>query len=178
MIKLEETFVSGDGGFSSEPQTYTQLKRTNKAAIYQVSRNNKIRGFEVFLIKIRPKGTQTFQKTAEDDEEKYPSTGTFGKSAWFTSTLDRAEARFKELMGEVVIEEIDTPKEPSVKQAIAVPSIGEFTVNDYADQHGMTYANAYLLIKEKLADGSIVFLREERRNLKGKLSKVYQNKKS
>lgn len=168
MIKLEETFISGDGGFSTDPQTYTQIKRTDKSAIYQVSRDGKINGFEVFLIKILPKGTQIFAKTQEEDEEKYPSTGTFGKTAWFCATLERANERYEELNNASVNADAEEEK----KENLIIP-VGEFSTKDFAESNKIEYPIAFLFIKSAIEENKIKFVREERRNVKGKPSKIY-----
>jgi len=98
MIKLEVRFMSGDGGFSANPLIYTQLKRTDKVAIYQRSKQNGIPyDYEVFLIKVKPKGTVIFNKVVQDDTEQYPSTAQFGRVAWAFNDIGLAMAKFHEL---------------------------------------------------------------------------------
>ena len=111
MIKLQETFVSGDGGFSANPLTYTQLKRNEKAAVYMRSRDGKPYDYETFLIKIKPKGTRIFQKVLEDDEECYPSTSQWGRIAWSFTSVGMAMHRFHELTHGKIKEDTTTPEE-------------------------------------------------------------------
>lgn len=162
MITLEKTFVSGDGGFSADPLTYTQLNRTATAAVYERSRNGKVMDYEVFKIKILAKGTKVFQNITEDDQEKYPGASQFGISAWCCISKAIAMARYVELSKDVVEE----------KKELTIPT-KEFTVGEFAEQNGMTYANAFLFIKSAAKSGSVKFIREERRNVKGKASKIY-----
>lgn len=87
MIKLEIQFTSGAGGFASDPLDYKQIIRNDKYAVYERSRNGQVKDYEVFKIKIDPKGKeQKFPngtiKVVEDDTEKYPSNTDFGRSAW------------------------------------------------------------------------------------------------
>jgi len=168
MIKLQEKFISGEGGFSADPLTYTQLARTDTTAIYERSRNGKVKDYEVFRIKILPKGTQIFQKITEDDEEKYPATSQFGFSAWSYQNKAAAMLCYDELSKEAVTAE-ETSETPS---SVIIPNV-EFTVGEFAEKNSLTYANAFVFIKNALTDGSVKFLREERRNVKGKPSKIY-----
>lgn len=120
MIELEKEFVSGAGGFSDKPLTYTQLKRNEKVAVYMRSRDGKPYDYETFLIKVKPKGTRIFQKVLEDDEECYPSCSQFGRIAWSYGNVGMAMLRFHELthgkVKEEVVEEDDaTNDEPTVQ---------------------------------------------------------------
>lgn len=168
MIKLQEKFVSGEGGFSSDPLTYTQVARTENTAIYERSRNGKVKDYEVFRIKILPKGTQVFQTVTEDDEEKYPSTSQFGISAWSYQNKRAALFCYEELNKEAA--KNDTPE--NATSSVIIPDV-EFTVGEFADKNSLSYANAFVFIKSAVADGSVKFVREERRNVKGKPSKIY-----
>lgn len=172
MIKLEKTFVSGEGGFSTDPLTYTQLARTEDTAIYERSRNGVARDFEVFRIKILPKGTKIFANITTDDEEKYPGTSQFGSIAWSFNNRAMAMKRFDQLSKEAGIKAAEA-LEP--KKAVVVP-VGEFTVGEFAEANSITYANAFIIVKGAVENGSVKFLREERRQAKGKPSKIYANK--
>jgi hypothetical protein len=169
MIKLETSFVSGDGGFASDPLTYTQVARTAGVAIYERSRNGKTYDFEVFRIKILAKGTKIFDAITEDDQEKYPSTSQFGIVAWSFNNRKVAMKRYQELSKEAQ-DKADGVVE--VKKELLIP-VTEFTVGEFAEANGMTYANAFLFVKGALGENKIKFLREERRNAKGKPSKIY-----
>ncbi len=120
MIELEKEFVSGAGGFSSNPLTYTQLKRNEKAAVYMRSRDGKPYDYETFLIKVKPAGTRIFQKVLEDNEECYPSCSQFGRIAWSYSNIGMAMHRFHELTHGKVKEEVvegedEAQDEPTVE---------------------------------------------------------------
>lgn len=82
MIKLKEKFVSGDGGFSATPLTYTQVIRNNNFAVYERSLDGKVKDYETIHIKILKAGTRIFQQVLTEDEERYPGTSEFGRSAW------------------------------------------------------------------------------------------------
>lgn len=97
MIKLETDFVSGDGGFSSNPLTYKQIIRNDHFAMYERSRDGKISDYEVFKITISKKGTNIFNTILEDDTERYPSTEKFGKSAWSIKSYNKAMDKFNTL---------------------------------------------------------------------------------
>jgi len=173
MIKLEPTFVSGEGGFASDPLTYRQVKRTDKVALYERSRDGKVKDYEVFFIKVEPKGKVMkfpggVTKVLEDDREKYPSSGQFGFVAWSFNSLIAAERRFEQLEKEANLpeEEEESPKE------LTIP-IGEFTVGEFAEKNDVNYATAFLFIKDAVEKKTINFLREERRAAKGKPSKIF-----
>jgi len=175
MIKLEEKFVSGEGGFSSNPLTYTQLARTETTAIYERSRDGEPKDYEVFRIKILPKGTQVFKTITEDDQEKYPSSSQFGFSAWsFHGKFGKKAAfdRYEELKKEAADKLIADEEEVEEKKDLTIP-VNEFTVGEFAEKNDMSYANAFVFIKGALENGSVKFVREERRQAKGKASKIY-----
>lgn len=163
MITLKTEFISGDGGFSSDPLTYKQVKRTQSIALYERSRNGKTMDYEVFIIKIDKKGKQIFDKTLEDDREKYPSNNCFGFSAWSFGNLQSAEKRFDALVK-------SENAEPEEKKEIVIPN-EEFTTTELADKNKVNYITASNFIKNAK---NIKFVREERRNLKGKMSKIYK----
>ena len=168
MIKLETTFVSGEGGFSADPLTYKQLARTDTVAMYERSRDGKVKDYEVFRIKILPKGTKVFQTITEDDQEKYPGSSQFGFIAWSFNNLSAATRRYEELNKEAA----GADEEEKPAKTIAVP-VGEFTVGEFAEANHIPYANAFIIVKGAVENGSVKFLREERRQAKGKPSKIY-----
>lgn len=51
---------------------------------------------------------------------------------------------------------------------------GEFSVREIAEQNDVSVPTAYLDLKEKLSEGKIVYVREERRSSKGKSTKLYR----
>lgn len=185
MITLETEFKSGEGGFSTDPLTYKQIKRNGNLALYERSREGKAYDYELILITVVPKGTvQKFPngviKVIEDDTEHYPSTGAFGKKAWALGfNRESAEKYFEERLAkrdfiatdepaiETEIAEEETPVPVSVKVD------GEFSTKEYAEKNKMDYPTAYLTIKAGLANGTIKFVREERRNTKGKATRLF-----
>ena len=190
MIKLREKFVSGEGGFSTDPLTYTQLARTDKVAIYERSRDGKVKDYEVFKIKILPKGTQVFQTTTVDDEEKYPGTSQFGFIAWSFCNKGAAMARYNELCNPtapVVIPDAD----PVEDQSVTIPIVrsspvaklnippGEFSVKDLAAFNSVEYITGSLFVKDAVATGVLQFVRKEKRNVgRGKPTNIYTLKSS
>ncbi len=175
MISLPLTFVSGDGGFGADPLTYRQVKRTSKVALYERSRDGKIKDFEVFIIKVDPKGKEIkfpngVIKVVEDDTEKYPATGVFGRTAWSYGNQLAAERRL-----EVLDKAENVPDDETPEKVMTIP-LGEFTVTEFAAHNEVLYPQAFLFIKDAVAKGDIVVLREERRAAKGKPSKIYAAK--
>jgi len=169
MIKLETTFVSGEGGYSADPLTYTQLARTETTAIYERSRNGKRFDYEVFRIRILPKGTKIFKIITEDDQEKYPGTSQFGLIAWSFNHRTHAMKRYEKLTKEAEDKANGVEEE---EKALVIP-VKEFTIGEFAEQNGMAYANAFIFIKGAVEAGSVKFIKEERRSIRGKASKIY-----
>lgn len=174
MIELQKTFVSGDGGFSTDPLTYTQIQRTDKVALYERSRGGKVCDYEVFFIRIEPKGKISkfpggVIKVAPDDKELYPSTGQWGKIAWSLPNLVSAKKKFDELVKQSNVPEEDAD---SVTESFSIP-IGEFTVKEFATANKIDYPIASIFVKTQVELGSIKFLRAEQRNAKGKKSNIY-----
>lgn len=174
MIKLETQFTSGDGGFSTDPLNYNQVQRTDKVALYSRSRDGRTMDYEVFFIKVEPKGKVTkfpggVVKVAPDDKELYPSTGQFGKIAWTCGDLARAKKKFNELVNQSNIPEDESE---SMTVEFTIPD-GEFTTRELADKNNTMYPVAALFIKTQIETGKIKFVKEERRNAKGKPSKIY-----
>jgi len=167
MIQLEAQFTSGVDGFSANPLTYTQLARTQRAAIYERSRDGKPKDYEVFIIKVDLKGKQIFQQVLEDDRERYPTASQFGFIAWSFNNKDVAFERFKELN-----EELNAPEESKVEKIIVIPS-GEFSVAQLADHNKVSYIEASAFVKENL-DKTIKFVRQfKKEGQRGKPANFY-----
>lgn len=172
MKTLELEFTSGAGS-ATEPLTYKQIQRSENVAIYQRNNSIKIVDYEVFEIKIQKKGTNVFNKITEEDTEKYPGSSQFGLSAWSCINLERAKIRFdsinkkvSEKIHENSLENLET------KGEIKIPDV-EFTTDDFAKFNQIYYHIAYVSIKKLLESNKVRLLREERRNAKGKLTKIY-----
>jgi hypothetical protein len=169
MIKLEEKFVSGAGGYAAEPRTYTQIARTETFAIYERSVNGVPKDYEVFEIKILPKGTQIFTTFTEDDQEKYPSNSQFGMSAWSCLTKERAMQRYDELVAKGIVNKAD---EATPKKELIIP-VNQFTTNDVVELNSVNYITAANFIKKSLGENKIKFIEERRLHSRGKASKFY-----
>jgi hypothetical protein len=150
------------------------VNRNPKVAIYKrtVKSSGQVEGYEVFKVNYEEKGKvykfpNGTTRTLEDDKEKYPASSQFGMSAWSTMTYERACQIFDRLTAEAA-----EKANPSVKAAIVIPD-GEFTVGELAEKNKIDYAPAFLFIKAALVEGSVKFLREEKRNARGKASKIY-----
>lgn len=173
MIKLEEIFKSGMAGFGAEQLTYTLVKRNERVAIYERSRENGvIKDVEVFLVKVVPKGTVIFgSEPSKEDREMYCANSEFGRTAFSyhnSGARSAAIKKFDEL--NQLKEEID---HPSSEKEIIVPE-GEWTTNMLADANSTNYITASLYIKENL-NKTIKFLYEKNTNPggRGKKSKFY-----
>lgn len=197
MIELEKEFKSGDGGFSANPLTYTQLKRNEKVAIYMRSRDGKPFDFEVFLIKVKKKGTQIFQKILEDDTECYPSSSQFGRTAWSFSSQGLAMCRFQDLINGDVNDENAPDETPEVINAPINPNpvvkinddndddakpykgpdltipVGEFSTKQLAEYNKVQYPIAFLFRKEAEKNGKIKFSRKQKAEGRGKPTDIF-----
>ena len=195
MITLEKSFVSGVGGYSAAPHTFTQIKRTDKYAMYHRTRQDgRHFTYEVFKIQIKPKGTRIFQVVLEDDTEQYPSNSAFGHTAWEYRHLQWAETAYNNLI------QTGSPREGFVIDPVAIDSdpeadtlllnstivpitklkhislklpTGEFSTKDLAEFNKTDYNNAAVFLRDSLQQGTIKFIKEERRALKGKPTKIY-----
>ena len=167
MIQLEKTFVSGEGGFNNDPLTYTQVERSETAAVYERSRNGLVKDYEVFNIKVRPKGTKIFQLVTEDDIECYPSTAQFGFNAWSYTNKGAALKRFKEL------DPVAKAEAKAKDKIVFVLPDKDFTVNDVAELNKSNYISAANFVKTEIAAARVKLVREERRNVKGQMTKIY-----
>lgn len=76
---------------------FKQVKRDGNVVIYQRNKSDgSLFGYEVFIVNSESFPLPNGQRTAT--KETYPSAKSFGKTAWFCTTLDRAEVRFAELL--------------------------------------------------------------------------------
>lgn len=172
MIELQKTFVSGVGGFSGpEVLTYTLVKREGMFAVYERSKNGKVKDYEAIEIKLIPKGTTIFgSEPSLDDEERYPSNNDFSKTAFSYHGRFAKEAAL-EKMQKMILEQNQesVPK----KQEFIIPP-GEFTTNQFAEANKTNYVTAFNWIKENLG-AKIKFLYEKNLNAggRGKPSKFY-----
>ena len=113
MKKLQKEFV---GNFDRVGNTkFIQLKKENGVAIYErQNMDGTTRSYEVFIVKVVPKGTPLpGGNTVQETYEQYPGCAAFGKTAFDCKTIDRAEARFDELVKKV--KDSNDAKEEAVK---------------------------------------------------------------
>ena len=183
MIILEETFTSAAGGFAGEPLNYRQLIRSDKAAVYERSRDSIIKDFETIKIRITPKGTvQKFPngvtKVTEDDEEQYATTSLWGKFGFSFKNKQAAINKFNELNTAQAVkddEETNESETPTHSNTTFIfPSTEKFSTKDFATTNNCEYITASVFIKQSVNDGSIKSAGSERRQAKGKLTNLYQ----
>ena len=113
MKKLQKEFT---GNFDRVGNTkFIQIKKENGVAIYErQNMDGTFRSYEVFIVKVVPKGTALpGGNTVQETYEQYPGCAAFGKTAYDCKTLDRAEARFDELVKKV--KDSNAAKEESIK---------------------------------------------------------------
>lgn len=185
MIILEETFTSAAGGFAGEPLNYKQVIRSDKAAVYERSRDGIIKDFETIKIRITPSGTvQKFPngvtKITEDDTENYATTSLWGKIGWSFKNKQAAINKFNELNSVQAVKD-DSEDEPmAVNVASKInnttfifPATANFSTKDFAETNKCEYITASVYIKQSVNNGSIKSAGTERRNSRGKLTNLY-----
>lgn len=109
---IKTDFVwTGDGYGAASARRIRQIKRVGDIAIYErtVAKSGRPDGYEVIKIS-RHEGYELGGQKIEP-AETYPGASQFGKSAWSTNTLQRAEQIFAEKLAEA--------KENEAKEAAA-----------------------------------------------------------
>ena len=187
MIKLEQTFTSGNGGFSgADVLTYTQVCRSDKAAVYERSRNGIIKDWEAIKIRIVPSGTiQKFPngvtKTTTEDEEQYATTSLWGKIGFSFHGVSGKQAainKFNKLNAMQAVkdeEETNEGETPTHSTTTFIfPSQTKFSTKELAETNNCEYITASLWIKESVKSGVIKSAGQERRQAKGKLTNLFE----
>ena len=169
---------TGDGYGDNYARIFRQLKRNDKVALYArvVESSGHTEGYEVFHIKMRLKGQALPGGLFEqEDREVYPAAGSFGKTAWMTNDLLRAEQHFEELTKEETDKVIgdDEDKDNETSSVKIDPNIPLFSTQEYATSKGIAYPIAYLTIKAAVESGKMKYVKSERRNVKGKETKLF-----
>ena len=184
MIILEETFTSAAGGFAGEPLNYKQVIRSDKAAVYERSRDSIIKDFETIKIRITPKGTvQKFPngvtKVTEDDEEQYATTSLWGKFGFSFKNKQAAINKFNELNTAQAVkddEETNESETPTHSTTTFIfPSQVKFSTKELAETNNCEYITASLWIKDAVKTGTIKSAGSERRASRGKETNLFQN---
>jgi len=182
MIKLEETFTSAAGGFGNEPLTYTQIIRSDKAAVYERSRDGIIKDYEAIKIRIVPAGTiQKFPngvtKTTAEDEEIYATTSLWGKIGFSFLNKTAAINKFNELNATQAVkddEETIEVETPTHSNTTFIFPIGKFSTKELAEANSCEYITASMFIKQAVNGGSIKSAGSERRQAKGKMTNLFE----
>jgi hypothetical protein len=98
MKSLAQEFTQGCDGL--KPHTFTQLKRIGNVCLYARHDPDKppdtMFGYEVFVVTVNKPNA----KFGTPNAEIYPKANAFGKTAYFCTTIDRAMARFEELLAQ------------------------------------------------------------------------------
>ena len=111
----------------------------------------------------------------ENDREVYPSASQFGKTAWHIWSKTAAEAKYNELVQKGIdATAVDEDGEliSEKKKELVIP-VGEFSTKEFSEFNHIAYPIASIFIKDSVNRGQIKFLREERRNVKGKMTKLF-----
>ena len=175
MIKLDVTFESGEGGFSQAPLTYKQVVRNDRFAVYERSREGKVRDYEVIKIQLQKAGQQIFKQIIKEDTERYPSSSQWGFSAW--SFRDKAAAlnRFDTLTKE------DTAGDeaPSKEATVVLPDKAAFSMKDLlATNPKIAQSRLYVALQKLIKAGKVTKSGTvEREGVGGKAAILYSEVK-
>lgn len=118
MKSLENQFVANYDKCGNN--TFTCVKRNDKAAIYErTSPDGGFPMYEVFAIKTVKAGTKLPDgNEVKESYEKYPTKNAFGKWAWCTTSVDRANKHFDRICGnEAVVVNCDAVTDEIVQPA-------------------------------------------------------------
>lgn len=169
---------------------FTQLRKENGVAIYKRTRPDGIvKGYEVFIVKIRKKGDKLPGGLVEkEDRECYPGAASFGRYAYACKTEAQAETRFDELVAKLKASadaaadadsETEEPKEVTpakpkkAKVEVKAPA-GKWTMKMLVAETGMSQGNLYPIVKQMLTTGMIVEVERVAAGGRGRPSVVYQ----
>ena len=86
--------------FKKNSYRYSQVARTDKAAIYQVRDGGRLVGHEVIRVRVRKSNPNWFKADCPPTEvisEVYPSNEDFGKYGWFYKEAPNAGKKYGEL---------------------------------------------------------------------------------
>lgn len=178
MITLpQEKHWTGDGFGNAYARIFKQLKRNDKVALYArvVESSGSSEGYEVFHIKMRLKGQALPGGVFEqEDREVYPSANSFGKTAWQIDDLVRANTIFDELTKEETDKDTTETEIESEDSSVKIDPTTLFSTQEYADNKGIAYPIAYITIKAAIEAGKMKFVKSERRNARGKETKLFK----
>ena len=76
---------------------FAQVRRSENKAIYRQCIGERLVGYEVIKIRIRPKRYNTILKRKEPDKEVYPSKEEWGNWGWSCGNLEKALSRYNTL---------------------------------------------------------------------------------
>lgn len=203
MIRLEEHFMknANQAGKHSFDLIKRDLNPDGKdVCLYKrTTKQGKLYAYEVFFPTIKKAGTYKTPQgyiTYEDSFEEYPSGGKFGKTAKFCHALEVAEHWYSEFMKGKVVEPTDASPDEEDDEDEASPveanesaskrgrpksdrvmlkfPAGEFSCKELAEFNQVDYSIASITLRESESNKTISFVREERRNAKGKATRLFK----
>jgi len=191
MKTLETQFVSGEGGFSSNPLTYIQVQRNGKFAVYERCCDGKVKDYETIVIRTLKAGTKIFKQTLTEDEERYPGTSQWGHYAWSFGNKSAAINKLNQLVKSestpVIPKEqfkaaVLTPKKFKGRPKTIRPTLSLPTQHDGFTMKQLLKVNpqwtqplAYMEIKKLVSTGRIVIAeRVKSKSARGRASVVYK----
>lgn len=183
MKELELTFVAncdkcGDNRFI---QLMKQPVGNRGVALYKrQGMQGNLLGYEVFMYKVVTAGTPLPKGFVEEDYEPYPGASSFGKTAFYCMTEERAQYHFARLVKKAEEAEANPTKGRGRRKKATEPvkieyPQGAFTVNMLAStQKQMHTIVVYKQVKADLKKGLITQVgTQKNRTGKGKSAALY-----
>lgn len=178
MRLLETEFVSNCDKMGDNK--FVQVKRNDNVAIYhRKDMNESDIGYEVFEIrKVFAGSPLPGGNIVQESYEGYPGAKSFGKNAYFTLTLERANVLFDEINQKISEKLMDDYKPKRGRKKATKPSVqvpdGEFSVKMLMTQTGMTQPQLQPILKQWLNDAVVVVKRKIKSEGRGRPSFVYE----
>jgi hypothetical protein len=188
MKTLQKTFVMNADKCGNH--NFTQIRREGNICCYQRNKvdNGKLHSIEVFIVKVIKAGAPLpGGGRVEEDYEQYPGAHAFGRSAWSTNTVQRANQIFDGLLAKTVaIEEDDEselvtvarvsqPKgQPKERKALKWPE-GPFTQKQLAAHNSIdNYKEVYTDLQRALASGVLKISEQVHDVARGRSAKMFE----
>jgi len=190
-----------DTEFEKSGFRFRQLRREGFTAIYHKAGLKGPKhpvsfdaGFEVVVISENPRYTLNNGLNWIEAAEGYPSPEMWGSRGWTFTNLLAAENKYESLLGKKSAV-VETSESEESEESVPNNSVNneapkhrgrtkgerpqlliealEFSCKDLAEANKVEYPIAAVFIKEAVEAGSLKFVREERRQAKGKPTKIY-----
>jgi len=136
---------------------FKQLNRNGNVCLFSRTYvdTGKLLGYETVVVKLVKAGTLTRGgQTVESDYESYPGGKSFGQYGFFTSSIDRANELFNEMVVKQKNKLLDLNDENEVEETYDIPT-QSFTRVEFATFNCLPPLNATNILKHMENDGLI-----------------------